>query len=120
MIGGGITWTNGDPNDIAAAAEKWLGTITTAAGRAAVSVGQSAENTMRNGAPWQNETGNARRGLRVETMEKPDAIEMYFIHSVEYGIYLELSRGGKYAIVYPTMLDTVPLLRNALRGLANA
>ena len=115
-----IAWSATTPKAVADAAEQWLGTITTAAGRKAVAVGQSAETTMRNNAAWKNRTGNARRGLRVETVERSDAIEMYFIHSVEYGIYLELAHGGNYAIVYPTMLDTVPLLRNALRGVANA
>ncbi len=114
-----IQWQGDTPTHIAQAAQAWLGTIETTVGRKAVKVGQDAENRMRESATWRNQTGNARRGLRVVVTEQKPTITMTFVHSVEYGKHLELSHGGKYAVVYPTLLDTVPILRNELRGVAN-
>lgn len=78
-----------------------------------------AQNWMRQNRPWKDISGNARRGLRVEVVERGDSWIMYFIHSVDYGVFLELRNGGKYAVIEPGLRRTVPRIKNGLKGLVN-
>jgi hypothetical protein len=56
-------------------------------------------------APWQDDTGNARNGLKGFMESSLDTVRIVLAHSASYGIYLELARGGKYAILWPTIRD---------------
>lgn len=76
-----------------------------------------AESHMRQNAPWQDQTGAARAGLVVAVEETAEGVVMWFIHSVEYGKYLELKNAGSYAIIVPTMYKTIPEIQAALAGL---
>lgn len=78
-----------------------------------------AQNWMRQNRPWKDISGNARRGLRVEVVERGSQWIMYFIHSVDYGVFLELSRGGKYAVIEPGLRRTVPRIKRGMKGLVN-
>jgi len=53
----------------------------------------------------------------VTLNEKEQVVEMYFIHSMSYGKYLELAHGGRYKIVWPTTLETAQKLWRSLRGM---
>ncbi|UKM63121.1 hypothetical protein [Weizmannia phage Youna2] len=54
-------------------------------------------------APWRDRTGNARQGLKGRaSLEEADVV-IRLIHQVDYGIYLEKARSGKYAILKPTI-----------------
>jgi hypothetical protein len=57
-------------------------------------------------APWKDRTGNARRGLWAENEKSPSRLSMTLGHSVEYGVYLEESNGGKFQILMPTLVAT--------------
>lgn len=106
------------PSVLAREAARYGDLLQTAVGRALIDIAQTAETEMRVGAKWRNISGNARRGLRVEIEKDGDRrILMHFIHSVEYGVYLELAHGGKYAILYPTLLATLPVVRSRVRAL---
>lgn len=65
--------------------------------------------------PWQDDTGMARSGLKGRVYQSGSSIHILLIHSAEYGINLELSRGGKYAIIYPTIIQNLTLLRSKMR-----
>ena len=104
--------------------------IVSRTGAAALDVARDAENEMKLRRPWNDISGNARRGLRTAVtggggrtatgqFTNQREIYVYFIHTVEYGIRLELDHGGRYAIVIPTLQRTVPKLRKALKGVAN-
>lgn len=77
----------------------------------------NAQAKMKLTRPWSDITGNARRGLRVVPQESGEGHVMFFIHTVEYGKYLELARGGAYKVVWPTLLNMIPILRRRLKGL---
>jgi hypothetical protein len=78
-----------------------------------------AQNWMRANRLWRDISGNARRGLRVEVVKRSEQWIMFFIHSVDYGKWLELKNAGKYAVIAPGVRRTVPNLKRGLRGLAD-
>lgn len=68
-----------------------------------------AESKMRHGAPWTDQTGNARNGLMAKHEETPmveHTLTLY--HSMPYGFWLEVRFSGRYAIIGPVMLDIAP------------
>lgn len=62
------------------------------------------EAEAKSGASWTDRTGNARQGLTgfVEDVSESMVI-LYLTHRVTYGIFLELSNSGRYAIILPTL-----------------
>lgn len=81
---------------------------------------QQMQNEMRNTAPWTDRTGNARSGLFgvAERMGK-DVVVIYLSHghTVQYGKWLELARGGRYATIMPTMQRNLPEIERRLKEL---
>lgn len=74
-----------------------------------------AEAYMKTNAPWQNVTRNARNSLTgtvaVANSPRKTRISLKLSHGMDYGVWLELKNGGKYAIVRPTAL----VYRNKVR-----
>lgn len=65
------------------------------------------EVNLRVNAPWKDDTGNARRGLWAVGNKLPNGTRRISMgHAVEYGVYLEESNGGRFAVVMDTMLKT--------------
>jgi len=65
-------------------------------------------------APWTDRTGKARAGLFGTVDKHGNVITVVLAHSMEYGVYLELAHGGKYAILWPTVIETAPKLMREL------
>lgn len=65
-----------------------------------------SETWMRTNARWTDRTTNARNGLfaTVDATIGHDTWLLVLSHSVSYGIWLEVSNNGKYAIVRPAWL----------------
>ena len=62
------------------------------------------EAWMKSNAPWTDRTGNARQTLNTEVQEVASVmIGIILAHGVDYGIFLELSNGGAYAIIGPAL-----------------
>lgn len=62
------------------------------------------EAHMKQNAPWTDQTGNARQGLRAEAYDLGgDQKGIILYHQVPYGIWLEIKNSGKYAIILPTI-----------------
>lgn len=60
-------------------------------------------------APWTDRTTNARNGLRfVHVAVGKGKHWILGTHSVEYGVYLEVSNDAKYAIILPTIRAYAP------------
>ncbi len=70
-------------------------------------------------APWQDQTGHARQGLFGEAMEEPNALKVRIAHTVDYGVYLELSRKGRRPILEPTAQKFAPQFFKAAQELLN-
>lgn len=64
-----------------------------------------AASMMRANAPWTDRTGNARAGLKaVHESEPMVEHRLVLLHSMPYGIWLEVRWSGRYAIIAPTMV----------------
>jgi hypothetical protein len=105
--------------------------------------GQSIQDEARVNAPWMDRTGNARGGLffavdgfglspvtGTVTPEAQGLISDVTIesgsdntliitlgHSVFYGKFLELSNGGRYAVIMSTMEKNLPGLERMVQDL---
>lgn len=113
-----IEWQQ-TPAELADNINAWGDLVRTNVGLKVADVGIEAQNNMRANRPWQDETGNAKRGLHTQVSQAGEEIVLFFIHGAEYGIHLELGRGGRYAVVWPTLTATIPRLKKALTGAAN-
>lgn len=78
------------------------------------------QSDMRASAPWMDRTGNARSGLfSVAEQAAADLVTIYLSHghTVEYGKWLELSHGGMYAVIMPTLERWLPEIERQLQAL---
>lgn len=64
--------------------------------------GQLSSQSKRT-APWRDRTGNARRSIHSEVHQSIGSIILAHGIGVYYGKYLELSNGGKYRVIGPTV-----------------
>ncbi len=69
--------------------------------------GGQLEKRAKTGASWQDRTANARNGLQGKAIVKPAVVIIALAHSIDYGVYLELANSGKYAILKPTIDNSV-------------
>lgn len=77
---------------------------------------QEMEQYMKDNAPWEDNTGEARDGLTAVLQEHPVAPTIYLYHTATYGKWLEIRWNGLYAIILPTIEDMGPGLIRALEG----
>jgi hypothetical protein len=103
--------------------------------------GQMVQDSARQNAPWQDRTGNARTGLFYAVdgfgqapvvgqvsagaaSKKTDSVTISgdentliicLSGTVYYSRFLELSNGGKYAIIMSTIEANLPMLEKMLR-----
>ncbi len=67
--------------------------------------------------PWKDRTGRAKQGLHAKVVTSSSDIAIQLHHGVHYGVYLELSKAGKYAILRPTIdrnkAEIIRILRSA-------
>lgn len=74
------------------------------------------EQYAKKSAKWNDQTGNARNGLRGNVEIVPfKSYAATLSHSVPYGIWLEVRWAGKYAIITPTLRQQMPKLAALLR-----
>lgn len=61
------------------------------------------ESSAKETAPWTDRTGNARASITGSTGREGTWLLAALAIGVFYGLYLEVSNGSKYAVVWPTM-----------------
>lgn len=54
-------------------------------------------------APWEDRTGDARAGLDGQVESDGHIMDVTLFHTVDYGVWLEVRWGGKFAIIIPTV-----------------
>ena len=108
-----ISWVR-PPSVLGDGGRRYAELLETGAGRVAVEESINAQTNMRHDRPWRDVSGNARRGLRSEVEQSQGKITLYFVHSVEYGVYLELARGGRYQVIRPEMRATGDRIKKRL------
>lgn len=133
--GSGFVWVT-PPQDIIDGLEEYAAKIEAALYAIAGKWGQDVQDEARQEARWVDRTGNARSGLfyavdgfgmgtlvgkvseEAKTLMKDTSVEkaekgeiiIVVSHTVFYGKYLELSNGGKYAIIMSTIERNLPRL----------
>ncbi|OOO66770.1 hypothetical protein BS638_06495 [Clostridium tepidum] len=65
--------------------------------------GMKMEAYAKQNAPWENQTGQARRTLKGGKEWEGDKVNIYISGNMEYSPYLEYKNDGKYAILEPTV-----------------
>jgi hypothetical protein len=71
----------------------------------------------RDNAPWQDRTGDARAGLIADVTIDNEELIIDLTHTVDYGIWLEIRWGGKYAIIIPTVETVGPRIFDHMQGM---
>ncbi len=62
------------------------------------------EADMKSNAPWTDQTANARQTLQCFVYEEREGVLVLVAkQEMEYGVWLELKNGGRFAIVIPTL-----------------
>ena len=61
------------------------------------------EDYAKANAPWQDRTGNARRGLTGSWGLNQYVYYIKLAHSVHYGVYLEMYNEKRFEIIAPTL-----------------
>lgn len=131
------------PSDLAKKIEEYGDRVYVAIHAAAAYWGQGSQDEARQNAPWEDRTGNARGGIfyavdgfglgevagqvdpgaralmRETSVEAggPDRLVITVAHTVFYGQYLELSHGGRYAIIMSTIERRLPRLERQLKDI---
>lgn len=78
----------------------------------------NVENHAKVNAPWTDQTGNARQGLRAEAYDTGgDQKGIVLYHQVPYGIWLEVKNSGQYAIILPTIEVMGPQVMASLENI---
>jgi hypothetical protein len=134
----GLIWIK-PPNTLAKGLREYQQKLLTAVYAVAAYVGQQMQDQSRQQARWTDRTGNARSGLffAVDGFGLPpltgsldvrqisidstivsgtsDRLVLCLSHTMYYGKFLELSNGGRYAIIVSTMERNLPQLERMLK-----
>lgn len=114
-----VYWVK-SPDIIAKGLGQYDAKLRTAVEALADYIAAKLQTEARENAPWEDRTGNARTGLFAITKKAAkDGVKIYLSHghTVEYGKWLELAHGGKYAIIMKTIEANLPEIRRLLKNL---
>lgn len=116
----GIRWVR-PPSELATAIERYGDRVLVAVQAVAARIATIMQDDARATAGWTDRTGNARSGL-FGTAERDAALKvvtLYLSHGpdVDYGVFLELAHGGRYAVIMRTIEAHLPELMADLRGM---
>lgn len=66
------------------------------------------ESRAKTNAPWQDQTGNARQGLKARGGQSSELFYIDLFHTMPYGIWLEVRWSGRFATIMPTVIEMGP------------
>jgi hypothetical protein len=69
----------------------------------AETVAKDFESYAKQNRPWTDRTGRARQGLTGYIKSIPNGYRVIIAHTVDYGLWLEMAKNKKYAILEPTV-----------------
>lgn len=112
-----IEWTI-PPSKLARNVEDYGDRIMTAVTELSHIIASEAERDMKNNAPWTDHTAHARSNLRgLAERSAQWIVTIYLVTGAEYGKWLELRWGGRYAIIMPTIERLRPEINRKLKNL---
>jgi hypothetical protein len=112
-----FTWRR-RPEDLQSRIRQWADDVEKALYQAMQEIAQDAEAEMEEDAPWTDRTGDARRGLFTEVVQaQHEYIKLYLSHGtdVDYGKWLELRWGGRFAIVGPMWQKYISIVEREIK-----
>lgn len=118
----GFQWTVPPTAVFPQMAQAYTQTIIVSGRRVAHARAAEAEEWMKANAPWQDQTGAARKGLYTEVREAPAILaEIIFSHGqdIDYGIWLETRFAGRNAIIAPAIDFWGPKLMQDVQRIVN-
>lgn len=114
MPSGGIVM---DRNTLKTGVQKFRRDLISAVGAATAYEAQRGQDWMRANAPWTDRTSNARNGLFATSSTMPNGWRITMYHTMPYGVFLELSRDGRFQIIVPAIRHTGDELMKVLRNI---
>ena len=99
----GIEWTSPPSTAVPAMVITYQDRVRRALFLLAASYAPRIEEWMKQNAPWEDVTGNARQKLYADVFELAFSVGLFIGHGVDYGKFLEHSNTGRYAIVTPAL-----------------
>lgn len=112
-----IVWRT-PPDALARAIEQYGERVLIAVAAVAGQLATKMEGAAKRDAPWTDRTGNARSGLfgTSEANIAQQLVVIYLSHGpvIDYGVFLELAHGGRYAVVMRTIESHLPELHAML------
>jgi hypothetical protein len=72
---------------------------------------------MKDNAPWQDQTGNARRTLFTQVIQGLTDVTILLSHGMYYGFWLEVKWAGRYSIISPALDHWAPIIMQDLQKL---
>ena len=110
----GIRWTR-PPSELARAIEQYGDRVLVAVNAVAARMATVLQEDARANAPWTDRSGAARKGLfgEAERDVAQKLVVIYLSHGpdVDYGKWLELIGGGKWAAIMPVVERHLPDLK---------
>lgn len=103
-----FTWQRRPTEAFPALTEAYAEAIHNAVVQMAERYAVEIEAWMKDNAPWQDRTGNARQTLFAEAIDFVDVVVILMSHGVEYSTFLELAHGGRYSILTPALDYFIP------------
>lgn len=100
-------------------AEAYARTIFQSGRHIAYEQAEAMENYAKANAPWQDRTGDARERLHATVEETGPIGTIVLAHGVDYGLWLEIANGGRYAIIAPTIDVYGPIIMRSLQNMIN-
>lgn len=81
-------------------------------------VGRNMQSYARANKPWTNRTYSARNGLEYKAEWVSDTLyDISVFHTVDYGIWLELAHGEKYAILQEARDSQIQTFKSMIQAL---
>ena len=78
------------------------------------------QSKMQMNRPWTDRTGMAKATLSAKVSQPSKSlVRITLAHGVDYGIWLELANGKKYAIIAPTVQEEGPRIVEDMQDLMN-
>lgn len=119
MAQSGFKW-DVSPNDVfPQMAQKYTTAIFESGRRIAHEQAAEMERYAKQNAPWEDKTGAAREGLHATVEETGPIGTIVLSHGVPYGIWLEISNGGRFSIIPQTIDVFGPQVMRSLQNMIN-
>lgn len=100
-------------------AEQYTRTIFQSGRRVAYDRAEDMESWAKANAPWTDRTGDARERLHATVEETGPIGTIVLSHGVDYGIWLEIANGGRFAIIALAIDVWGPVVMRDLQRMMN-